>query len=727
MSATPSARRAARTAERAFAPSSDEPDEADGPETLHGREHGPRETLRVRVPVPSAAAGGPGRGIVHMTRGDRRMRDAARGRTLASRAGGLRRRTGVGPRADGPVASHAEHDGRLRPRPSAAARKRTASATWSLSTSRAVARSAIVRATRSTRSTPRADSRCRSPRSTSRRSASRVRRGEPSQTAARQATRWAGPRCGRPGRPGRGPMRSRTTADASGSGAATRSALATRGIDAQRSTRSRNGPETRAAYRSGTPTRAAAAAVRVAGTAARARVHRGDELEPRREHHGPSGPCDRDPALLERLPEGLEDVPGELRQLVEEQHATVREGDLAGRRPGPTADDRGVRGRVVRGAERPASHEGRRAARGRRQTPRSTRRAPRPRRAPAAGWAPSARGASCRSPAVRPGRGSGRPRGRSRARVAPRPGRAPPRGPVRPDPTPPSPAAPDPDGSARTSPIHRVCARGPRCASSRTACGARAATSGSASAARPAPRARRGRRPRRPRGPGTRPASTSRPGGDRHPTLSASLEREGERAGSREPGGPRRRATARRSRPTTPARTTCSEPTRMPRAIAASSDDPALRMSGGARLTVMRRGGWTKPLLRSAPRTRSRASCRAASASPTIVKPGIPGATSTSTRMTRPARPTIVAESSVTSMPPTVSGPWSAGRCADAAVGSPADHRADHAAGGLSDGCVPSPAAGPPTSPASMASRELDDGAAERRLGLRVEDRARRC
>ena len=79
---------------------------------------------------------------------------------------------------------------------------------------------------------------------------------------------------------------------------------------------------------------------------------------------------------------------------------------------------------------------------------------------------------------------------------------------------------------------------------------------------------------------------------------------------------------------------TCSDPSRIPSAIARSSDAPALRRSAGARLTVIRRGGWTKPALRIAPRTRSRASWSAVSARPTIVKPGRPGATSTSTRMT---------------------------------------------------------------------------------------------
>ena len=85
-----------------------------------------------------------------------------------------------------------------------------------------------------------------------------------------------------------------------------------------------------------------------------------------------------------------------------------------------------------------------------------------------------------------------------------------------------------------------------------------------------------------------------------------------------------------------PAARTWSEPSRIASAIARSSDEPVLRRSAGARLTVIRRGGWTNPLLRSAPRTRSRASWSAASGSPTIEKPGSPGATSTSTRTTRP-------------------------------------------------------------------------------------------
>ncbi len=88
----------------------------------------------------------------------------------------------------------------------------------------------------------------------------------------------------------------------------------------------------------------------------------------------------------------------------------------------------------------------------------------------------------------------------------------------------------------------------------------------------------------------------------------------------------------------------CSDPSRIPMAIARSREEPALRNSAGARLTVIRRGGNTNPAFRMAPRTRSRASCRAASPSPTMVSPGKPGATSTSTRMIRPWRPSRLAD-----------------------------------------------------------------------------------
>jgi len=54
-------------------------------------------------------------------------------------------------------------------------------------------------------------------------------------------------------------------------------------------------------------------------------VGRGDHREAGREAHAGHGPRDRDVALLERLAERLARGPGELRQLVKEQDAVVRQ------------------------------------------------------------------------------------------------------------------------------------------------------------------------------------------------------------------------------------------------------------------------------------------------------------------------------------------------------------------------------------------------------------------
>ena len=59
-----------------------------------------------------------------------------------------------------------------------------------------------------------------------------------------------------------------------------------------------------------------------------------------------------DDTVLERLPQGFEDRPRELRQLVEEEHASVCERDLAGPGARPAPDDRGGGGAVVRRANR---------------------------------------------------------------------------------------------------------------------------------------------------------------------------------------------------------------------------------------------------------------------------------------------------------------------------------------------------------------------------------------
>ena len=83
-----------------------------------------------------------------------------------------------------------------------------------------------------------------------------------------------------------------------------------------------------------------------------------------------------------------------------------------------------------------------------------------------------------------------------------------------------------------------------------------------------------------------------------------------------------------------PSRVASSWPdaTRTPVAMARSWPVPSFGRSAGARLMVMRRDGTSKPELRSAARTRSRASSTALPARPTMVRPGRPKATSTSTR-----------------------------------------------------------------------------------------------
>ena len=88
----------------------------------------------------------------------------------------------------------------------------------------------------------------------------------------------------------------------------------------------------------------------------------------------------------------------------------------------------------------------------------------------------------------------------------------------------------------------------------------------------------------------------------------------------------------------------------MPVAMARSWPVPSFGRSAGARLMVIRRDGTSKPELRSAARTRSRASSTALPARPTMVSPGRPKATSTSTRTGTPSTPTIEALSALASI-----------------------------------------------------------------------------
>ena len=58
-------------------------------------------------------------------------------------------------------------------------------------------------------------------------------------------------------------------------------------------------------------------------------------------------------SFLERLAQHLEHAAAELRHLVEKEHAVMRQADLAGPGVLPAADERDIRDRVMRRAERP--------------------------------------------------------------------------------------------------------------------------------------------------------------------------------------------------------------------------------------------------------------------------------------------------------------------------------------------------------------------------------------
>jgi hypothetical protein len=100
--------------------------------------------------------------------------------------------------------------------------------------------------------------------------------------------------------------------------------------------------------------RARALCRRIASARARTWVHRRDELKPGRKQRLALHPCDRDDAVLERLPKRLERGPLELGQLVEQQDAVMREARLTWARPGAAADDCRGGGAVMRRPERPA-------------------------------------------------------------------------------------------------------------------------------------------------------------------------------------------------------------------------------------------------------------------------------------------------------------------------------------------------------------------------------------
>ncbi len=90
---------------------------------------------------------------------------------------------------------------------------------------------------------------------------------------------------------------------------------------------------------------------------ARARVHRGDELEARRHGRAASRTRDVNRALFEWLPQALQGFPPELGQLVQEENAAVCEGNLTGCDGAAAADQPGEARRMVGGAKRPPTGE----------------------------------------------------------------------------------------------------------------------------------------------------------------------------------------------------------------------------------------------------------------------------------------------------------------------------------------------------------------------------------
>ena len=88
--------------------------------------------------------------------------------------------------------------------------------------------------------------------------------------------------------------------------------------------------------------RAAAGAHRIAGEAARTRIHRPDQHEPGGEDDRPRRTGDDHRAFLERLAQHLEDVPAEFEHFIEKEHAVMGEAHLAGAWMRSAAGKRGV-------------------------------------------------------------------------------------------------------------------------------------------------------------------------------------------------------------------------------------------------------------------------------------------------------------------------------------------------------------------------------------------------
>jgi len=104
--------------------------------------------------------------------------------------------------------------------------------------------------------------------------------------------------------------------------------------------------------------RAGAAAAGMSSPAAPAGVHGAYQLKAGRHVQRAAGTGHGDFTVLQRLTHGLQNIPMEFRKLVEEEHAVVRKGDLAGAQGRAAAGEGGSRSGVVRTAEGTAGQQG---------------------------------------------------------------------------------------------------------------------------------------------------------------------------------------------------------------------------------------------------------------------------------------------------------------------------------------------------------------------------------
>jgi len=77
-----------------------------------------------------------------------------------------------------------------------------------------------------------------------------------------------------------------------------------------------------------------------------ARIHRSNQRHLGWKADRALGSANRDHPIFERLPQDLQDVLAELRHLVEEQHAPVRQADLARSRPAAASRESSMAGRM---------------------------------------------------------------------------------------------------------------------------------------------------------------------------------------------------------------------------------------------------------------------------------------------------------------------------------------------------------------------------------------------